>query len=36
MTMIDDGLKSKNLEEKVQALDVMEIVAERMQTGSGA
>ena len=27
MTMIDDGLKSKNMEEKVQALDVMELVA---------
>lgn len=27
MTMIDDGLKSKGLEEKVPALDVMELVA---------
>ncbi len=27
MTMVDDGLKSKGLEEKVPALDVMEIVA---------
>jgi Fe-S oxidoreductase len=27
MTMIDDGLKSKGLEDKVPALDVMEIVA---------
>ncbi len=26
MTMIDDGIKAKDLEEKVQALDVMEIV----------
>jgi Fe-S oxidoreductase len=32
MTMIDDGLKSKGMEEKVQALDVMEIVADRMRT----
>jgi Fe-S oxidoreductase len=29
MTMVDDGLKAKG-EERVQALDVMEIVAERM------
>ncbi len=27
MTMVDDGLKAKNVEEKVQALDVMELVA---------
>ncbi|MCK6556073.1 (Fe-S)-binding protein [Candidatus Binatia bacterium] len=31
MTMVDDGIKSKNLEEKVQALDVMELVAENMR-----
>jgi Fe-S oxidoreductase len=31
MTMIDDGLKAKNMEEKVQALDVMELVAENMK-----
>lgn len=31
MTMVDDGIKSKNLEEKVQALDVMELVAEHMR-----
>ena len=31
MTMIDDGLKSKNMEEKVQALDVMELVADNMR-----
>ena len=30
MTMIDDGLKSKNLEGKVDAVDVMEIVADRL------
>jgi len=31
MTMVDDGIKSKSLEEKVQALDVMELVAENMR-----
>jgi len=31
MTMIDDGLKAKNIEEKVQALDVMELVADNMR-----
>ncbi len=31
MTMIDDGLKAKNMEEKVQALDVMELVADHMR-----
>ncbi len=31
MTMIDDGLKAKGLEEKVQAVDVMEMVADRMR-----
>ncbi|MFN8626499.1 MAG: (Fe-S)-binding protein [Candidatus Binatia bacterium] len=30
MTMIDDGLKSKNVEEQVQAFDVMELVADAM------
>jgi Fe-S oxidoreductase/prepilin signal peptidase PulO-like enzyme (type II secretory pathway) len=30
MTMVDDGLKSKNMEEKVQALDIMELVADAM------
>jgi Fe-S oxidoreductase len=30
MTMIDDGLKSKDMEEKVKTLDVMEMVAEAM------
>jgi Fe-S oxidoreductase len=30
MTMIDDGLKSKNMEEKIKALDVMELVADAM------
>ena len=36
MTMIDDGLKAKGMEEKVPALDVMEIVAERDEVVSGA
>lgn len=31
MTMVDDGLKSKNMEEKVKALDVMEMIAESMK-----
>jgi hypothetical protein len=31
MTMIDDGLKAKSMEEKVQALDVMELVADNMR-----
>lgn len=31
MTMIDDGIKSKNMEEKVQALDIMELVADNMK-----
>jgi Fe-S oxidoreductase len=31
MTMIDDGLKAKGLEDKVPALDVMEIVAAQMK-----
>ena len=31
MTMVDDGLKSKGVEEKVQALDVMEIVANALE-----
>jgi Fe-S oxidoreductase len=31
MTMIDDGLKAKEMEGKVEALDVMELVAERME-----
>jgi len=31
MTMIDDGLKAKGLEEKVQAVDVMEMVADNMR-----
>jgi len=31
MTMVDDGLKSKGMEEKVHALDVMELVAEAME-----
>ncbi len=31
MTMVDDGLKSKNMEEKVKTLDVMELVAENMR-----
>jgi Fe-S oxidoreductase len=30
MTMVDDGLKSKNMEEKVKALDIMDLVAEAM------
>jgi len=30
MTMIDDGLKSKDMEEQVKALDVMELVADAM------
>ena len=30
MTMIDDGLKSKNMEEQVKALDVMELVADAL------
>lgn len=32
MTMVDDGLKSKGLEEKVPALDVMELVAASMKS----
>ncbi len=31
MTMIDDGLKAKGMEEKVKALDVMELVAQNME-----
>ncbi len=31
MTMIDDGIKAKGMEEKVQALDVMEMVASNMK-----
>ena len=31
MTMIDDGIKGKGLEENVQALDVMELVADNMR-----
>jgi len=31
MTMIDDGIKGKGMEEKVQALDVMELVAGSMR-----
>jgi Fe-S oxidoreductase len=31
LTMVDDGLKSKNMEEKVQTLDVMEMVVENMK-----
>jgi Fe-S oxidoreductase len=31
MTMIDDGLKTKGMEEKVQALDIMELVADSMR-----
>ncbi|HYD47439.1 MAG TPA: (Fe-S)-binding protein [Terriglobales bacterium] len=31
MTMIDDGLKAKGMEEKVQAVDVMELVADSMK-----
>jgi len=31
MTMVDDGIKGKGMEEKVQALDVMELVAENMR-----
>jgi Fe-S oxidoreductase len=31
LTMVDDGLKSKNMEEKVQTLDVMEMVVESMK-----
>lgn len=34
MTMVDDGIKAQGAEERVQALDVMEIVAERMQAGA--
>ncbi|MFI5395630.1 MAG: (Fe-S)-binding protein [Candidatus Binatia bacterium] len=30
MTMVDDGIKSKNMEEKVKALDIMELVADAM------
>jgi Fe-S oxidoreductase len=32
MTMVDDGLKSKGLEEKVPALDVMELVANSLKS----
>jgi Fe-S oxidoreductase len=32
MTMVDDGLKSKGLEEKVSALDVMELVASSLKS----
>jgi len=31
MTMVDDGLKAKGLEEKIRALDVMELVAANME-----
>jgi Fe-S oxidoreductase len=31
MTMIDDGLKAKSMEEKVKALDIMELVADNMR-----
>jgi Fe-S oxidoreductase len=31
MTMVDDGLKAKNMEEKVQALDIIELVADAMR-----
>ena len=31
MTMVDDGLKAKGVEEKVKALDVMELVADNMR-----
>jgi Fe-S oxidoreductase len=31
MTMIDDGIKAKGLEEQVSALDVMELVADTMK-----
>ena len=31
MTMVDDGIKAKNAEEKVKALDVMELVADSMR-----
>jgi Fe-S oxidoreductase len=31
MTMVDDGLKAKGLEETIQALDVMELVAANME-----
>ena len=30
MTMVDDGIKAKNAEETVKALDVMELVADNM------
>jgi Fe-S oxidoreductase len=30
MTMVDDGLKAKEMEGKVSALDVMELVADHM------
>ncbi|MGE0518055.1 MAG: (Fe-S)-binding protein [Candidatus Binatia bacterium] len=33
MTMIDDGLKAKGVEERVAAVDVMEIVAGALKTG---
>jgi Fe-S oxidoreductase len=32
MTMVDDGIKAKGMEEQVQALDVMELVAESMKS----
>jgi Fe-S oxidoreductase len=32
MTMVDDGLKSKGMEEKVPALDVMELVASSLKS----
>ena len=31
MTMVDDGIKAKNMDEKVHALDVMELVADNMR-----
>jgi len=31
MTMVDDGLKAKGMEEKIAALDVMEVVAAAMK-----
>jgi hypothetical protein len=33
MTMLGDGIKAKQLEEKVQTLDVMEIVDKATRSG---
>ena len=34
MTMLDDGIKGKGLEESVQARDVLEIVADAIEAST--